>query len=387
MVINNQTRSFIYFNKYSETTYNNLYEILNIDLVKNADLKAHESNISNFYLRPDNYREVINGIYPIPPRTIWKFENNLFTNLNLSTVSLSYNSDFPDFISILNRLSKVLINKRIGVELSGGLDTSIVIGILKHFGFNPFLVGVQSKKYEFRTESYIQNVFSNSTADSYLLDSSETLPFSNLLSCPIHSLPSASSLGYMHADKISDVCMENNINIVLSGMGFDTLLCENPLQDNNSSLPNSWRSWALDDNWLNEYIYNERSISYKSAAASQIIIRKIWSMRKKEGEDSKKWWGRNMFSDYLPNELVKYAYKTDNSGEFLEGLLKAKQEISRLFEVVQEVTGLYEFSQTSLNIIMNDIHLADDKKDKLLLARVSFANWIYGLVRDKILVH
>jgi hypothetical protein len=36
---------------------------------------------------------------------------------------------------------------------------------------------------------------------------------------------------------------------------------------------------------------------------------------------------------------------------------------------------------------MNDIHLADDKKDKLLLARVSFANWIYGLVRDKILVH
>ena len=68
--INNPTKKYIYFNKSTGKIHDNLLDVLNIDLVKNADLKAHEYNISNFFCRPDRYKEVVDGIYPIPPRSI-----------------------------------------------------------------------------------------------------------------------------------------------------------------------------------------------------------------------------------------------------------------------------------------------------------------------------
>ena len=168
-------------------------------------------------------------------------------------------------------------------------------------------------------------------------------------------------------------------------MGFDALLCEHPTQENINLLPKSWKSWLLDDNWFNENIYNKFGITYKSGASSPIIIKKVWSMRNQEGEDLKKRWSREVFSDYLPKELVNYAYKADNSGGFIIGLLRSKTEISEAFKAAHRVTQLKEFSQNSLDSLLNNVHLADETKDKLILARVSFANWIYGLVREKII--
>jgi hypothetical protein len=383
--INNPTRKYIYFNKSTGNIHDNLFELLNIGLIKNANLKAHENNISNYFSRPDKYQEVIEGIYPIPPRSIWKYEHDKFYNLNDRNIPSNITPDFAELLKIIEKLSKPFLHKKIGIELSGGLDTSIVIGLIKHLGFNPFLVGIKSNRYELRTESYIQEKYANKQANVCLKDSSESLPFSNLFSCPIHQLPSSTSLYYMHALQIAKESSERGINIILSGMGFDALLCENPIQENINLLPESWKSWMLDDNWFNENIYGKYGITYKSGAASPLLIKKVWAMRKGEGEDLKKWWGRKMFSDYLPKELVNYAYKADNSGEFLDGFLNSKNEISTIFKVAHEVTNLEELSQNSLDSLFHNVHLVDETKDKLILARVSFANWIFGLIREKII--
>jgi hypothetical protein len=168
-------------------------------------------------------------------------------------------------------------------------------------------------------------------------------------------------------------------------MGFDALLCENPIQESINILPEAWQSWMLDDNWFNENIYNKYGITYKSGVASSMLIKKVWKMRNNEGEDLKKWWSRKMFSDYLPQELVNYSYKADNSGGFLDGFLNSNNEILKIFEAAYDVTNLEEFSQNSLDELFDNVHKVDETKDKLILARVSFANWIFGLVREKII--
>ena len=362
-----------------------LYDVINLDLIRKANLNAHEKNISSFFSRPDQYQEVIDGISLIPPRSRWNFDGNKFHCLNERKVSSNYKNQISDLLQISKRLSSVFDNKKIAIELSGGLDTSIVIGIMKHLGFDPFLVGMRSSRYELRTESFIQDNYAESFKKVCLLDANDSLPFSNLKSTPLHQFPSSSSLYYMHALRIAKECDKEGTNVILSGMGFDALLCESVNKIENNTMPNNWYTWMLDDNWFKENIYSKYNISYSSGTASQLIIKSIWALRKTQNEDLKKWWARNEFKEYLPAELVNYSYKADNSGGFLDGFLNSKNDISAIFNVAYDITKFKEFSISALNDLYANVHLVDENKDKLILGRVSFANWIYGLVRENII--
>lgn len=385
MIICNSTRKYLYFNRKNNQILHNLNDIINTNLIRNSNLKAHEKNISNFFSRPDQYQEVISGIRLIPPRTRWNYDGNNFYCLNESNTPKNYKSQIQELLKISKRLSSILENKNIAIELSGGLDTAIVIGIVKHLGFDPFLVGMRSSRYELRTESFIQDKYADSFKKVILLDDDDSLPFSNLKSTPIHQLPSSSSLYYMHALRISKECEKKKVNIILSGMGFDTLLCESLNTTDNNTLPINWFTWMLDDNWFRENIYNKYNMTYTSGAASQLIIKSIWALRKTQNEDLKKWWARKEFKEYLPSELVNYSYKADNSGGFLDGFLNSSNDISEIYNVAYEITKFKEFNKSELKAMYNNVHKIDENKDKLILSRVSFANWIYGLVRENII--
>ena len=365
--------------------YNVFYDLLNFDLIRKANLKSHEKNISSFFSRPDQQQEVIDGISLIPPRSRWNFDGNKFHCINERKVSTNYKNKISDLLLISKRLISVFDNKKIAVELSGGLDTSIVIGILKHLGYDPLLVGTRSSRYELRTETFVQDKFAQSFKNVCLLNDNDSLPFSNLKSTPLHQHPSSSSLYYMHALQIAKECDKEGTNIILSGMGFDALLCESLNKIENNTMPDNWYTWMLDDNWFKENIYSKYNMSYSSGAANQLIIKSIWALRKGQNEDLKKWWGRNEFKEYLPAELVNYSYKADNSGSFVDGFLNSKNDISDIFNIAYDITKFKEFSKSALNDLSANIHLADENRDKLILARVSFANWIYGLVRENII--
>ena len=89
--------------------------------------------------------------------------------------------------------------------------------------------------------------------------------------------------------------------------------------------------------------------------------------------------------EYLPTELVNYSYKADNSGGFLDGFINSKNDIADIFKVAYDITNFEEFSVNELNDLYANVHLVDENKDKLILGRVSFANWIFGLVRENII--
>jgi hypothetical protein len=87
MIISNPTRNYLYFNRKNNQILYNLYDLINIDLIRTASLKAHEKNISHFFSRPDQYQEVFSGISLIPPRSRWNYDGNNFRCLNVNIVS------------------------------------------------------------------------------------------------------------------------------------------------------------------------------------------------------------------------------------------------------------------------------------------------------------
>jgi len=365
--------------------YHDLYGLLNIDLIRSANLTAHEKNISNFFSRPDVHQEVISGICLIPPRSKWFFESDKFYCLNETYVSPNFKDELSDFLQISKKLTSVLDNKNIAVELSGGLDTSIIIGIIKYLGFDPFLIGMRSSRYELRTEAFIQDKYADEFKNVCLLDSDETLPYTNLKSTPLHQYPSSSSLYYMHALKIASECKKNGVDIIFSGMGFDSLLCDDVTKFQKNTIPANWHTWMLDDNWFRENIYSKFNISYSSAVASQILIKSLSVLRMSEGEDLKKRWARKTFKKFLPTELSHYAYKADNSGGYLDGFLNAREDLTDIYKVAYEITKMREFKESELDSLYMNSHLLDEIKDKLILSRVSFANWIYALSRENMI--
>jgi len=385
MVINNPKSKYIYFNRQTNQLQYEIYDLITIDRLRNANLKSHENNVSNYYSRPDRYKEVIKGIIPIPPRSRWLYDGNSFFCFNNRIVSFEYHRDLFDLLKTSQRLASVFQNKKVGVELSGGLDTSLVIGILEYLGIHTYLIGMRSSRYELRTESFIQDKYAASFQNVKLINGEEALPFSNLSASPLHQLPSSSSLYYSQASKIAEECNNEGVEFLFSGMGFDALLCDYPISKSENEFPDSWFSWMLDDNWFNENVYDKFNITYKSAAASPLIIKTIWALRRKQSEDLKKWWARETFKDFLPSELVNYAYKGDNSGGFVDGFMNAKNDIANLFQVAYDITNFNEFNPANLHDLSQNVHLVDERKDKLILGRVSFANWIFGLLRDKII--
>ena len=141
----------------------------------------------------------------------------------------------------------------------------------------------------------------------------------------------------------------------------------------------------LDDNWFNENVYAKFGQVYKSAAASNLLIRAIWTMRQGQDKDVQKWWARRIFAEYLPYELTQFAYKADNAGNFINGIWRELDDIRMVFRTAYDITKRHEFTDTSLDALIMNVHDIDERQDKLILARVSFANWIYGLVRENLI--
>lgn len=382
MDVANKTDKYTYFNKKSYLQDENVWDFLTLETIRKANLNAHEFNTSFFIDRPDRYQEVIPGIIPIPPKSRWLYNGQYFISKNNAFISHDHNVDFDELLKTVGRLINLIKKLPIGVDFSGGLDTSIIIALLEHFNIKPFLIGLKSSRYEFRTETKIQNIYTDKFNTALLIKFEEHLPFSNLTKTPIHQLPSSSSLFYSMGNQLALKYKENGIKIVLNGNGADALLCDYPLMDGENRHPESWFKWMMDNNWLNEYVFSTYGIKYKPAAATKSLIKIIWLMRNREQEDIKKIWARRLFANYLPTELVNYTYKTDHSGLYIDGLWNSINEISEIFKVAYDITKYEEFKQSSMNALLNNLQKNEDEQEKLIRSRLSFANWIYGLVRD-----
>jgi hypothetical protein len=171
--------------------------------------------------------------------------------------------------------------------------------------------------------------------------------------------------------------------ILLNGDAGDHLLCHPFQQKNPEKLPDNYKKWALMEDWVNQAVYAPHEITYVSAYAMPPIARLIWTMREGQGDDYMKLWARGLYSDRLPRELSAYAYKGSHDGWFATSVAKATDQI---YAVASACYELFPSEKINPDSLVNAARSYDDlphSKKLNFMARISYATWIHGLIRDK----
>lgn len=382
MVVNNNSKEIKYFDTFtyyfrSEEEIINMLSEVNFIFSKES-LDNHIQNSSLYIYTPDKYRSVVKNIVPIPPKSSWTLNKHRFIIKEKETLFQKRDTNNIDLLKLVSRQLTRLRSKKIGVQLSGGLDSSLIIGILRHFGIEPVLIGMYNKRYEFRTERIVQEILKTGALEYNLKSDEDFLPFTDLLNIPKHVLPNASSLFYSGEEKMAQLFEKSKVDLVFNGMGLDTILCLSPNDKENRS---QWYPFMFDDCWFRDYVYKPKNIYFTPAINSPLLVNTIWNLRRSLSEDNTKQWARNNFSDFLPVELTRFNYKADHAGLLIDGIKSNILTIKYLFEFVYNKTKLLFFSKNEFEKLFNNYHLHDDNNIKIILSRTSYAVWMYSLFR------
>jgi hypothetical protein len=367
----NSSNSILYFDADSNVILDNIWDKLTLEDLSKSSFDNHYINSARYIQSPDCYKPVFKKIYPLPPRSKWQYDGISFK----CTQSLEVNNSNYNLFDLIQKFIRPLKKYKIGVELSGGLDSSIIISMLIANGIEPFLIGFSCDRYEFRTERHIQSFYKNKVQNTILLDSRKILPFQNLLDCPAHQLPNPTSLYYFSKQVTANRCKENGIEILFNGMSGDALCCESVF---GNSLPESWHNWMMDNRWFHENVFTKSQVQYLPVYTNTLAS-KIFEKRLNMGFDSHKNWARNYFKDFLPKELIDYSYKADHVGDLIEGIKSSYFDVKELFNITEEITKNKEFSEVNVSKLFNNIEKYHDTQLKEIMAKVSYAVWIYSL--------
>ena len=371
MEINNHTNSYKYFNSSQSKLIKNGFDFLNVESISSSNLENHIKNLSQGIERPDIYHEVIKNIHPIPPFSKWKYNKKRFNLLDQPTLPLNSSlKSKVNFIDLIKSKTKYLKNKKIAIELSGGLDSSIIIELFNLCGIETNLIGLISKNYEFRTERIIQEHYAKKH-NSFLIDSKDALPFSSLLDCPPHPLPTKKSLFFYQKEVIAKKCAEEKIDFLFNGIIGDTVFCD-------KIESTRWHKWELDNNWFNDFVFQPQKVSYITTNFD-FVLNYFFNQRKHKQSDPFKIWARNHFKDILPKTLSKYYYKTDHFEEIIEGIYSAENDISETYKLTKRITKNHLFTFQNLGKDLNNFKLTNDQEINTFFAKVSYAVWIYSL--------
>ena len=344
-------------------------------------LGIHIKNCKFLSLNPSHYIPVVEGIYPIPPNSTWNIKCGVFTQVQHAYI----NTTIEYQINYLKKAIKSMLRVwklPVAVELSGGLDTSIVIGLLRDVGEEPFLIGALSDRFEFRTERFIQEKLISNPEKTHLFHETEGLHFSHLKETPLHFLPNKSSLFYRCNIPTLLAAKKFNINVVLNGIGLDSLLID-PIgpADKNYWFDNS----NIDDSWANDYIFQPEGIAYLSVATIPFVKRILVSLRKGQSEDTQKIWARRYFKHQLPDELSQFSYKASFGAAYYEGLERSRQEILSITDMVHSLTNLQEFNSIEMNNLIDKVLSYDGESEFLFFALLSYAVWIHQLMKNNLI--
>jgi hypothetical protein len=329
---------------------------------------AHLQNETLVPIHLNEYQPVLPGIYPIPARTKWVFEGGSFRKLK-KNIKLSEGLTFESCLKNTSRLLKATKGK-IAIEISGGLDSSIVIGMLESLGYEPILIGTFSELYKFRTEKYIQETIAKKFKN-VILSESFSLQFTNLLETPAHFLPSFTSLHHNIAANTMQLLKEHDVKYVFQGVAFDSMLVE-PVNNNANDI--RWPS--LQDNWLHDYVFSPQGSAYIDIAALSPVKQVLLSLRNGQAVDYRKWWARKFFSSVIPPELSNYAYKANFGPLWWDGLLSNSDQITEIVDTAWQITALPIFENFKMQSLFDDMNNGAGRAG---FAMIGYANWVHSL--------
>lgn len=337
-------------------------------LFTSQSFAAYVANETNLPIHLNEYQPVLPDIYPVPARTKWSYKDGVFLKLK-KNVRLSEGLTFDSCLKNSKRLLKNTKGK-IAVEISGGLDSSIMIGMLEKLGYEPVLIGTFSNLYKFRTEKYIQETIAKKFKN-VILSESFSLQFSNLLETPAHFLPSFTSLHHNIAANTIRLLEEYDVKYIFQGTAFDAMLV-----DAFNGNPNEIRWPTLQDDWLHDYVFTPQGSAYIDIAALTPIKQMLLSLRNGQAQDSQKWWARKFFASVIPPELSNYAYKANFGPLWWDGLLSNSEQITHIVDTAWQLTALPVFENFKMQFLFDSMN---NGSGRIGFALLSYANWIHAL--------
>lgn len=275
--------------------------------------------------------------------------------------------------------------RRIGVHLSGGLDSSLVIALLRHLHI-PFVpIGLASRRWEFRTERHIQELLATWGEDALLLEMDDFPFYTDLDRIPTGQIPDGGIKMNHTAAAMAEAFAERGVDIVFSGQGGDTLLVDAVPQEGAIEGFNIGNEFNFE--WDAAVHYAPRGIELTSFFAEPTIIEQLTSLRRGQREDATKRWARQFFARILPRELAEWDYVADFFGTSMSGLELAKPLASRIIAEANALLphpifspeGVEEFLET--NVFAFDYHAYI-----AFCSKLSIATWLCGLKREGIIV-
>lgn len=294
----------------------------------------------------------------------------------------SVHATLDSFLNAAENYFKKFEGKKIGVHLSGGLDSSLIISLLKYFNIPFVAIGLCSHRFEFRTEKRVQEIMAGYANDALLLDMDDYPFFSNLESKPKHQIPDANIKMIDASMKLAEEFAKRGCNVVFSGQGGDTLLVDSMADLKDFAGYNIGNEFAMP--YEQDCVYQPIGIELHSFFSCKEIIDQITSLRVNEKDDSLKIWARKFFKDFLPRELSEFTYCADFFGHSMDGLNKSKPTFKLLFEEAYDYFKHPLFEPKGIKKILDTDLLALEYSTYCeFCAKLSIAVWLHALFRDE----
>lgn len=371
-------RNNIHFRNIKTGEYSNdIWSFLSHNGCNDIHPENFEHNNLIGVLKRKDAKPVVGDFIPIYKGMVWDFEEK--KAIDPTYVPKIFEVDIDSFLKATHLFFKQYENKRIGVQLSGGLDSSIIIGLLKHFQIPFYLVGLTTQRYEFRTERHVQQILSKWAIESVLIDYEKYLPLSNLQEVPKHQYPDLLVNNYSSNKAMALECKRLGIQVLLTGEGGDNVFAE--------SIPTepelcTWIPQSFGDTWLAEYVYKPFDVDIIPFYENKGVLDAIYNLRISQGEDNSKLWARHFFKEFIPKELMNFTYCADFWGIYISGLQKAIPQIKILCNRAFELSQNLYFSKESIDdLLSQDLLSAKKEVYQKIEARIALAVWINSLNR------
>jgi hypothetical protein len=336
--------------------------------------------------RPGKYTSIGNLI-ALPPKTSWDINERTYTfNSEVRKRMVPSQKDWDEIEELALNYLRVIEHQKIAIELSGGLDTSVVIEFFRKHKINCHLIGFTSNRWEFRTERAIQEYYleKNNTHTTYSYESCPS--FDDLTNTPPHPLPQQESLFYKRHMIAAEATKIAGCKYLMSGEAGDQIFGF-PVTDvyTKTLLPGGYGYWSLAEIWNAEFVYKRIGIEYISALGVGNIPSFILSRRNQKESDHMKLWIRNELNSTLPTMLSKYAYKGFHDGWVSDGLRLAEKELWAISCVAYQAIK-HESLEPEKLIFDSKLYssLSEDGR-KAFLLRLATVNWIHSLYKNNFL--
>ena len=364
-----------YINLNTAEHLDNIWDYLNTDGWKNIHPENFEYNTLIGVLKRKEAKPVVADFLPIDKGMKWLDKEKKV--IDPTYIPNYFDANMTIFLNAALAFFKQYEGKKIGVQLSGGLDSSIIIGLLKHFQTPFYLIGMSTKRYEFRTEKHVQQILSKWAIESVLIDYEDHLPLSNLEEVPKHQYPDLSVNNYSSNKAMALECKRMGVEILLTGDGGDNVFAE-PIPSDPKQC--TWIPQSFGDNWVAENVYSPFGVDIIPFYEYTGVLDAIYNLRLGQGEDKAKLWARQYFKEFIPQELVDYTYCADFWGIYISGLQKAIPQIKILCNRAFDLTTNQYFSEDSINSLLSQDLLSAIKEEyQKIEARVALAVWINSL--------